>query len=233
MQEEQLENPGEVREENVFIAPVSEDTREKKRAPFFVFNSNTVLALILLAGLCLLYVTRNAGSREGGTAIPVQATHGKQLSVVFVNTDTINAHYEFVKALRSQLEGTGKKLQEEVLSEQSRLEKEAADFQRQVAANQISEDKAKQVYEELMQKQQDLMQKKEHYTNVVAEQEMNMNLRLIDSVTAFLKRFNRQYRFDYILGYKTGGEILVSNDTLDITAPVLEALNKEFQQRKK
>jgi hypothetical protein len=35
------------------------------------------------------------------------------------------------------------------------------------------------------------------------------------------------------MGYKTGGEILVGNDTLDITISVLEELNKEYQQRKK
>ena len=84
-----------------------------------------------------------------------------------------------------------------------------------------------------MQKQQSLMQKKERYTQQVADQELNMNMQLIDSVTAFLKRFNRQYRFDYIMGYKSGGEILVTNDTLDITKSVLSELNREFQQRKK
>jgi outer membrane protein len=52
-------------------------------------------------------------------------------------------------------------------------------------------------------------------------------------VTAFLKRYNRQYQYDYIMGYKTGGEILVSNDTLDITRSVLDALNKEYNDRKK
>ena len=35
------------------------------------------------------------------------------------------------------------------------------------------------------------------------------------------------------MGYKTAGEILVANDTLDITKSVLEALNREYQQRKK
>ncbi len=60
-----------------------------------------------------------------------------------------------------------------------------------------------------------------------------MNMKLVDSVTTFLKRFNRQYRFDYILGYKTGGEILIANDTLDITRSVMEVLNAEYQQRKK
>ena len=165
--------------------------------------------------------------------ITVQKASGKALSVVFVNLDSLNAHYEFVKILRRDLEGTGKKLQTEVLSEQSALEKEANDFQRQVSANAISEDKAKVIYEQLMQKQQVLMQKKERYTQQVADQEMSMNVRLVDTVTTFLKKFNRQYRFDYILGYKSGGEILVANDTLDITKSVLDVLNEQYQQRKK
>jgi outer membrane protein len=155
------------------------------------------------------------------------------LSVVFVNIDSLNTHYDYVKVLRKDLESTGKRLQTEVLSEQSALEKEANDFQRQMSTNALAEDKAKVIYEQLMEKQQMLMQKKERYTQQVAEQEMSMNMQLVDSVTSFLKRFNRQYQFDYIMGYKAGGEILVSNDTLDITRSVLDALNKEYQARKK
>jgi outer membrane protein len=206
------------------------------KTPFFTFNFNTLLGLILLIGLIVLYVIYfTHRSPSAGTPIPmaVQKASGKQLSVVYVNLDSLNAHYEYVKVLRSNLEGTGKRLQTEVLSEQAALEKEANEFQRQIAANIIPEEKAKVQYEQLMQKQQLLMQKKERYTQQVAEQEMNMNIRLVDSVTAYLKRFNRQYKFDYIMGFKAGGEILISNDTLDITKTVLDELNKEFQQRKK
>ncbi len=233
MQEETLETPGEAREETPLTVAAEPRSPGPGRAPFFVFNFNTLLALILLAGLAVLYALHFRGAKEAATPLAVQKAPGKALTVVFVNTDSINAHYEFVKSLRAELEGTGKRLQSEVLSEQSRLEKEADDFQKKIAASQITEEKAKLEYERLMQKQQELMQKKEHYTQLVGEQEMNMNLRLVDSVTAFLKRFNRTYGFDYIMGYKAGGEILVSNDTLDITGPVLEALNREYQQRKK
>ena len=221
MQEENLEQPT--------IAQVTNE-----RTPFFSFNFNTLLCMILLIGLVVLYVLFFK-SRKPETVVPltVQKASGKALSMVFVNLDSLNNHYEFVKILRRDLEGTGKKLQTEVLSEQNALEKEANDFQRQVSANSISEDKAKVIYEQLMQKQQLLMQKKERYTRQVADQELNMNFQLVDSVTAFLKRFNRQYSFDYIMGYKSGGEILVSNDTLDITKSVLDALNMEYQQRKK
>jgi outer membrane protein len=236
MQEENIENPEQIQDVET-MSPGNPEIADplKNKPPFFTFNFNTVLGLFLLLGMIVLYVLHFTSGKQPAApaALNIQKTTGRQLSVVFVNIDSLNTHYEYVKILRSQLEGTGKRLQAEVLAEQAALEKEANEFQRQMAANIIPEDKAKVIYEQLMQKQQTLMQKKDQYTQQVAEQEMNMNIRLVDSVTAFLKRFNRNYHFDYIMGFKTGGEILVSNDTMDITRTVLEELNKEYQQRKK
>jgi outer membrane protein len=102
-----------------------------------------------------------------------------------------------------------------------------------VQSNSISEERAKVVYEGLMQKQQLLVEKKDRYTQQVADKELNMNLRLLDTVTNFLKRYNRHYGYDYILGYKTAGEILLANDSLEITRDVLNTLNEEYIQRGK
>jgi outer membrane protein len=220
--------------ENVETGQAMPDIPPAKQ-PFFTFNSNTVLGLVLLAGLIILYVLHFTGgdNLNDEPVMMIQKSSGRQLSVVFVNIDSLNRNYDYVKVLRNDLEGTGRRLQTEVLSEQAALEEEANEFQRQLAANIIPEEKAKVQYEQLMQRQQMLMEKKERYTHQVAEKELDMNYRLIDTVTAFLKRFNRQYQFDYILAYKAGGEILLSNDTLDITRTVLNELNKEFQSRKK
>ncbi len=236
MQEENIEFPESTQEVETRFQGVEPVVIEQShKAPFFAFNFNTILGLVLLLGLIVLYALHftDRSTTVSSPPLAVQKSAGKQLSVVFVNIDSLNTHYEYVKVLRRALEGTGKRLQTEVLAEQAALEKEANDFQRQMSSNSIPEEKAKVIYEQLMQKQQLLMQKKERYTQQVAEQEMNMNLQLVDSVTAFLKRFNRQYQFDYIMGYKAGGEILVSNDTMDITKSVLEELNKEYEQRKK
>ena len=236
MQEENIEKPqqNEVAD-NIYPQEPLTGHPVNTQPPFFVFNSNTLLGLVLLSGLVVLYVLFFSSRKSPENVVPLLTQHvsGRSLSVAFVNLDSLNTHYEYVKILRRDLENTGKKLQNEVLAEQAALEKEGAEFQKQVAANAIPEDKAKGIYEQLMQKSSMLDQKKQHYTQQVADQEMNMNFRLVDSVTTFLKRFNRQYRFDYIMGYKTGGEILVANDTLDITRPVLNALNTEYFQRKK
>jgi len=200
-------------------------------------NLNTVLLLIVMAGLIVLYIlfftSQRSVSPEMVTDDSAQVPLSTGPSIVYVNIDTLNEHYEFVKVLKQNLESTGNRLQREVLGEQDALEKEAAEFQRKISTNSITEDQARVVYEELMMKQQALMDKKERYTQQVAEQEFSMNVQLLDTVNSFLARFNRTFGYDYILAYRTAGEILTANDSLDITRQVLVQLNNEYAARKK
>ncbi len=216
-----------MQEENIMTP---EKSQVKKS--FITFDFNTLLMLVLLAGLVVLYILWFTGSDGREQPDPVAQKSGNRASMVYVNLDTLNASYEFVKALRSNLEATGNRLQKEVLGEQAALEKEAAQFQQQIQSNAITEERARVVYEQLMQKQQALMEKKELFTQQIAEKEISMNMQLVDTVISFLKRYNMRYGYDFIMGYKAGGDLLVGNDTLDITRNVLDALNKEYQERK-
>ncbi len=200
-------------------------------------NLNTVLLLVVLAGLLVLYILFFTSQKSGEPLMvsgdSTQVTLPSGPTIVYVNIDTLNEHYEFVKTLKQNLESTGNRLQREVINEQTALEKEAADFQRQISTNSITEDRARVVYQELMAKQQALMEKKERYTQQVAEQEFNMNIQLLDTVNSFLARFNKQFGYDYILAYRSAGEILTASNKLDITQQVLDQLNKEYAARKK
>ena len=233
MQEEQPGNPEKPQEEKSVYAPSGNHERDKS-LKLNLTTVNTIINVLLLVGLIALYVLF-FGSKKSSYTVPmaIQKAGAHAMTVVFVNVDSLNSRYEFVKILKNELESTGRKLQSELMNEQSEFEKEANDFQKKVAANAIPEDKAKAEYESLMQRQQGLAEKKDRYTQQVADQELKLNLRLLDTVTNFLKRYNQQYHYDYILGYKTAGEILVANDTLDITNDVLNALNKEHNDRKK
>jgi outer membrane protein len=200
-----------------------------------VHKVHLFIELILFIGLIVLFILffLSKKSNDHPTQLALQNTSGKPVKVVFINIDSLNNQYLFVKKLKIDLETTGKKLQSEILSEQVAFEKEATDFQKKAAANAIPEDKAKVMYDALMQKQQALADKKEKYTQQVAEQEQAMHLTLLDTVTNFLKRYNRSYNFDYILGYANSGQILLATETLDITGDVVKELNKEYQEKGK
>ena len=201
--------------------------------PFFTFNINTILMLVLLVGLAILYVLFFTEGKEPSRMMPAGRSDGKGLNVVFVNIDTLNERYEFVTDLKKELEGHGGRLQNELMAEQAGLQKEFNDLQKLIQGNVVTEERASTIYQGLMQKQQALEEKKNRYTQEVAEKEYTTQMTLLDTLNGFLKRFNATYRYDYILGYKTAGEILIANDTLDITTVVLDELNKEYRAHKK
>jgi len=232
MQDEHNNKPEVPQEDEQNFAPVSqEEQKEDKRT---ILHGHLAIEIFLLVGLAILYVLffTMKKTTEPGASVALQKS-GNSVKVVFINIDSLNNQYLFVKKLKTELEATGKRLESEILSEQAAFEKEATAFQKQAAANAIPEDKAKVMYEALMQKQQALTEKKDRYTQQVAEKEQAMHVVLLDTVTNFLKRYNRAYKFDYILGYANAGQILLASDTLDITGDVVKELNKEYTEKGK
>jgi outer membrane protein len=191
------------------------------------------LNLVMLAGLIILYILHfkgAGGNSDSATGAVAKANKGT-ISVAFVNNDSILSNYELVKKMRADLEAKGKRLEGEVASRQKAFEKDAAYFQEQVAKKAISDKSAQEIYAQLQQNQQGIYQLRDRYAAELQQSEMDMNVALIDSVMNFLKRYNDKYKFDYILGFTKGGNILYANDTLDVTKDVIRELNTAYKEK--
>lgn len=197
-------------------------------------QSLTALILSIISLLGVIFLIANTFSGKSKENAPIQASKligEKNISVAFVNNDTILANLDFVKDLRSQLESKGKKLQSDLAAQQKTLEKEAAYLDDAIRKNTISQESAQELYGKLMQKQQSFYQLQERYSIELQKEEMELNLRLIDTVMNFIERYNKDLGFDYVLGFNKGGNILYKNDSLDITKQVLEKMNKEYKNK--
>ena len=191
------------------------------------------LNLVMLVGIIILFVLHFTGSGSKSNAVSgaLDKAHKGVISVAFVNNDSILSHYELVKKMRADLEAKGKRLEGEVAAKQQAFEKDAAYFQEQVKKKAISDQSAQEIYGQLQQNQQSIYQLRDKYTAELQQSEMDMNVALIDSVMNFLKRYNDKYKFDYILGFTKGGNILYANDTLDVTNDVIKELNAAYLEK--
>jgi outer membrane protein len=191
------------------------------------------LNLLILIGLIILYILHFTGTGSKGTAITgaVEKANKGSISVAFVNNDSIMNSYDLVKKMRTDLEAKGKRLEGEIAAKQKAFEKDAAYFQEQVGKKAISDKSAQEIYAQLQQNQQSIYQLRDRYAAELQQSEMDMNVALIDTVMNFLKRYNDKYKFDYILGFTKGANILYANDTLDITKDVLKELNMAYQKK--
>jgi outer membrane protein len=189
--------------------------------------------IVMLIGIIILYVLHFSGSGSDSNRMSgaVEKASKGNISVAFVNNDSILSKYELVKKMRADLTAKGTRLEAEVAAKQKAFEKDAAYFQEQVAKKAISDQSAQEIYGQLQQNQQQIYQLRDRYTAELQQSEMDMNVALLDSVMNFLNRYNEKYKFDYILGFTKGGNILYANDTLDLTDDVLKALNEEYLKK--
>jgi len=191
------------------------------------------LNLVALVGVIILFVLyfTGSGNTNNSTSGAIDKANKGAIKVAFVNNDSILSNYELVKKMRADLEAKGKRLEGEVAAKQQAFEKDAAYFQEQVKKKAISDQSAQEIYGQLQQNQQGIYQLRDRYAAELQQSEMDMNVALIDSVMNFLKRYNDKYKFDYILGFTKGGNILYANDTLDVTKDVIKELNSAYQQK--
>ena len=218
MQEETTNNVGETMSTT---EPIMNNTEKKLKISMFI-NA------ILLIAVIVLYILFFTGEKQASVKdIQPQALTG-MLRIGYVESDSILASYTLALEKSKELEEKGKNLEATLKKRQDQYEKDASYFQEQVSNNKLSEQSAQYIYNQLMEEQQKIYDLQNQYSAELAEMEMQVNIMLLDSVTNFLERYNRQFSFDYILGHNPGSNLLLKNPKYNITKQVIKGLNDEY-----
>jgi outer membrane protein len=192
-----------------------------------------VVTALLFAGMIGIYLLHFLQKNEA-RPIPPAALYNKAggITVAFVNSDSIKSNYLMVKDMQKVLEQKFATLDNEIRAKQLALENKAAELQKKYEARQMTQEEAARQQQLLQEESKRVYDLNQEYSGRMAQEESKMNTVFIDSIDNYLKRYNKTYNFDYILGYSRGGGILFAKDTLDITADVLKGLNDEYLKKK-
>ncbi|NTW34421.1 MAG: OmpH family outer membrane protein [Bacteroidetes bacterium] len=192
---------------------------------------NLILNIVSIIGIIILFILYFTGNPS--TSGRTKQTGKSALAIGFINSDSIMAGYDLVKKMKSNMEIKQKEAEDNFSVQQKTFESQVATYQKKVKDNSLSITEAQNQEKILMQKQQSLLELKDELTQKLSLEEMNINILLQDSIMNFLKRYNKKYNYDYVLGFSKGSGILFANDSLEITKEFLEALNKEYKENNK
>ncbi len=196
-------------------------------------NLSIVLNVVLLIAVVVLYVLQFSGKpshdEDNGEVVEQTPTSG-DLSIAYVNSDSLLKNYDFFKALEKQLIAKRDKLTSEYQNRAEGLQKEIANFQTTSGNMTISQ--ARAVEEDLRKKQQNLMMYQEQLGQQLREEEAKMNSELYDKVSEYLKHYGTNENLKIVLTYTKGSGVLYANEGLDITTQVLDGLNKAYNEDK-
>jgi outer membrane protein len=192
-------------------------------------NISLILNLILLVLVSWLYYKIYSGDCQPSTpAVAPVLSHGSGMpanAIVFINSDSLLENYDFFNSLKEELEHKQDSLDKVLRAQAAQLDREVNAYQER-GATMSAEDRAREE-ERLMAKQQRLLEMKQSLVDDLQEREAEMNDSIHYNLRDFLKEYNKDKNYFYILGYQRGSGILLANDSLDITKEVLEGLNKK------
>lgn len=198
-------------------------------------NISIILNVVLIVAVLVLYglYFRNSGSSStpanGSEKSALTAPSG---SIVYINTDTLLANYKLLEDAKGELLGKRDKAEKQLQARAAKLQDEVRSYQTRAKAGLLSNNEMQVTEEDLTRKQQELMQYQQSLGAGFAEEERLFNNRLYDTLVNYLKEYNVEKKYQYILNHTRGGTILFSQEGTDITDEVLKGLNERYTKSK-
>lgn len=187
-----------------------------------------VLNIVLLIAVAVLYVLHFSGNKRdnGDTSVFGEKV---DLDIAYVNSDSLLKKYDFVTELSGQLEKTRTKLEAEYENRAKGLQSEVDSYRRSMGNMTISQ--AKAVEEDLMRKQQNLLQYQDQLSQKLMQEEAKVQDQIYEEVAKYLKEYGNANKLQLVLTYQRGSGVLFANDSLNITDKVVNGLNEAYKNK--
>ncbi len=201
-------------------------------------KKGVIVNILLFVGLIALYGLHFWGNYNADDVLAERADQPRLErkieeavnNIAYVDNDYLLDNYILAIKMSAEFDAEQRRLENDLERRQRNFQIEVERFQRDIERGHVTMEEAQVLEQELLMQQQDLFQLGETYRERLARREFEMNSELLDSIRKFLDRYNVEKGYDFILGYARGGGILYANKKHDITAEVLERLNREYDQ---
>ena len=194
-------------------------------------NLPIILNIILFALVGHLYYLQPKTPKSAeNQAIAPPSAQANGVRIAYVNGDTLDAQYEWLKEQKASIEKRLENAEKSLASKEEALMRDANALQQKFQEGNMTQAEAEKQQAALMQRGQKLEDEKMRLSKSLSEDQKKAFEDLYANVEAKLKTLSAQIGYDYILSYSRGGPILLASDSLDITKQVLELLNAKEQK---
>jgi Outer membrane protein len=199
-------------------------------------NISLITNIVLAVAIVVLYILHFVPKSSSNASANLQDTTGKFSpktgAVVFVDIDTLISKYDMYIDLKKELEQKGQDKEAQFNVKLKGFQKEAADFQDKVQKGLVTRSQAEEMQQGLQQKQQGIYQLQDQLRTEMADEQQVMNNKMLNSIMDYLKEYNQNKGYSYIVSHSFGGPVLFADQGLNITNDVLKGLNEKYATTK-
>lgn len=191
---------------------------------------NIVFAVAIVV-LCILVFAFRSGKVSTSESAAISVADGTQMPIAYLNVDSLLAHYTFAQEAQEKLMSKQEDARLKLNQNARTLQSEMADFQKKYENNAfLSAERAQSEYQRLQKKQQDLEELENKLAQDIMMENQKLNIQLADSLSAFLKDYNADGRYQIIMSNNAKDNILMAADIYDITNEIVSGMNARYKK---
>jgi outer membrane protein len=191
-------------------------------------NLSLVLNIVLLVAVVVLYVLFFSGRKGSSQMASSSDTSAVNLSIAFINSDSVLKHYEYFKTTSVGLEKKAKTMEQDFQNRYADLQNQAQAYERNVSN--MTYGQVQSAKENLAQKENNLRIFQQSIEQNVMNEQAKLNKDLYDRVTNFLKTYSKEKGLQFVFKYDPSSDVMYGGEALDITKQVIDGLNAAYKQ---
>jgi outer membrane protein len=193
-------------------------------------NLSTFLSALALIGVIILFVMKMTEQKTSKQRVVSKDSSGKEVlvaggKVAYVDIDTLEANYDYFKRKKAEFEARQKNIDADLEKMANALQNEYVALQNKAQKGELTQAEGEAAQQALMQKQQDLELKRQSLGSKYMKDQEAFNKEIHDNLHDYIKIYNEEKGYDYILSYSKDGSILYANDALDVTQDIIKGMN--------
>lgn len=188
-----------------------------------------VLNIVLLVAVSVLFYLHFSSTAPKKTETTEVAPVG-DLTVAFVNSDSLIKKYTFIKDRKEILEAKGKKLSADLQKRAEAIQSDIGVYQRTL--NNMTINQKNSWEEDLAKKQQNFQLFEQRVQQEMYNDQNKIMTDLYAKLQEFLKTYCEENNVQVVVKFDLTSDVLYGKPSLDITEAVIAGLNESYEADK-
>ncbi len=199
---------------------------------FMTFRKIKNIGLASLIVTSLFACNNNTPNNEAKTTTNEVKSGQESVSpyegkIAYVNIDSLEANYSYLKVKQNELEQKQKQIQNELQRMNTQFQNKLSNMQKKYSEGTLSADEAEKTEKELGTMQERFEKRQMEAQKEIMTLQEKLLRDLQDRLNTFIKTYNADKKYAYVLSYGDGGSILYADPQYDITEDVIKGMNAE------
>lgn len=193
-----------------------------------IFMKRNLIFASFIAVATMFASCQQSGSQNTGVVANDSTVVASNIAVI--NIDSVLVTYKLAEELNAAISKKYDNMRSKLEQEAARFQKDAEAFQDKLQKGVfLSQQRAEEEQQRLIKKQQELERLEASYTQQLNAEQAQMNQTLYEKISAYINKYNTPEKYQFILNKAT---LWYSNNAFDITADIINGLNEEYDNAK-